>query len=247
MKAAFVPAVLAILLTAPLAQPSAAQQAPLSDEAVAALTGEWSGTILVSPAVSQDVRWRFERTPSGELRGFMGPADMGAPSIPMQSIVSEGGALRFTVTSQGGEFIGTISEGVAAGTWRQGQRQAVILTRSGSDAGGGAPPSGGANSAILGQWEARPAASPDGPPRTYFRFELGDAGELIGFTGDTPGTVTTPLSEVELVGTEWSFRVPADAPAVRRITAELSGDAATGGAFMGIEAALTMRKAMPRE
>ncbi|MEX1257249.1 MAG: hypothetical protein WEG36_06500 [Gemmatimonadota bacterium] len=209
MQTTIVPTVLAFLLAVIPAHTVVAQQQALTEEAVVALTGEWSGTIVVGPTLSQDVRWRFERTSSGEFLGFMGPVAMGAPTIPMQNITSEGVTLRFAVNSQNAEFVGSISDGAATGTWRQGQWGSAILTRPDPDTGRDALPSGGAYSMVLGQWAGRPGESPDGPPNTYFRFELGDAGELIGFAGDTPGTITTPLANVVLMGSELSFQAPA--------------------------------------
>lgn len=218
-----------------------AQRTTLSEEAVVALTGNWSGTIVVDQTRSQDVLWRFERAPSGELTGLMGPAAMGAPTIPMQNIESDGIDLSFTVDSQFGEYVGRISDGEAMGTWRQGQTGTVILTRSDADAGGDVP-DGGAYSIVLGPWEGRQGGSPDGPPNSFFRFELGDSGELIGFAGDSPEAVGTPLESVALVGSELSFQAPASPPTVREFTGDISGGTATGVWFQGVEASITMRR-----
>lgn len=247
MKTTLAVALQSLLLALIPAGAVVAQQSTLSEEAIAALAGNWSGTIVVDPTVSQDVLWRFDRSASGELFGFMGPATMGTATIPMQNIASDAVDLSFTVDSQYGRFLGRISEGEATGTWTQGQSGSVTLTRSEADGPPDAGQDGGPYSIVLGRWEGRQGGNPNGAPMAFFRFELGDAGELIGFAGDSPEATNTPLGSVALTGSELTFEAPAQAPSIRRFSGDISEDAATGVWFQGIEASITMRKTAPRE
>jgi hypothetical protein len=230
-----------LLVTALAASVVVAQQTPPSDGAVAVLSGNWAGRI--GDAVrGQDVLWRFERTPSGELEGFMGPAATGSANFPMENIAFDGSALSFTVDSQNGRFAGKIVSGQATGTWMGGQWRSVNLTRSTLDQPDGSTADGGPNTRPIGRWEIRQGDTREGPPAAYLRFALGASGELLGFTGSTPGTITTPLAEVSLNGATVTFRVPSPAPAVRRFTGEISGSAGAGTLFEGAELPITMDK-----
>jgi hypothetical protein len=80
---------------------------------------------------------------------------------------------------------------------------------------------------------------------SYFLFELGDQGQLIGSVGDAPETFIRQLESIELVGSEFSSRPPSQAPEVRWLTGQIFGDTAFGTFFQGIEASMTMRKAAP--
>lgn len=246
MRITLAAALSSLLLAVIPAKALVAQQPTLSEDAIAGLTGSWSGTIVVDQTISQDVGWLFERAASGELVGYMGPTAMGTPTIPMQNLASDGEELRFTVDSQYGEFIGRMSAGEATGMWRQGQSGPVTLTRAG--VGQDDPDSnGGPYSPVVGRWEGRQGGSPDAQPMAYFRFALGDSGELIGFAGDAPEATTTPLQNVELTGSQLTFQAPAPAPSIRRFTGDISGDAAAGTWFQGIEAQITMKRTGPLE
>ena len=234
-------AVPAVLVAAVAASVVVAQQTRASDEAVAVLSGNWAGRI--GDAVrGQDVLWRFERTSSGELAGFMGPAATGSATIPMQNIAFDGSALSFAVESQNGRFVGKIVRGQATGTWMGGQWRSVNLTRSALDRPDGATADGGPIARVIGRWEIRQGDTREGPPATYLRFALSASGELLGFTGGMPEAITTPLAEVSLNGSILTFRVPSPGPAVRRFTGDISGGAGAGTVFEGAELPITMDK-----
>jgi hypothetical protein len=232
-------AVPSVLVTAVAASVVVAQQTRPSDEAVAVLSGNWAGRIG-DGVIGQDVLWRFERTSPGGLAGFMGPAATGTATFPMQNIAFDGTALTFTVDSQNGRFAGTIARGQATGTWMGGKWRSVNLTRSALDRPDGSTADGGPITRLIGRWEIRQGDTREGPPATYLRFALGTSGELLGFTGGAPETITTPLAEVSLNGSILTFRVPSPAPAVRRFTGDIS--AGGGTVFEGAELPITMDK-----
>jgi hypothetical protein len=230
-----------VLVSAVAAGVVVAQQTRPSNEAVAVLSGNWAGRIG-DEVRGQDVLWRFERTSSGEIEGFMGPAATGSATFPMQNITFDGSALSFTVDSQNGRFAGKIAKGQATGSWMGGKWRPVNLTRSALDRPDGATAAAGPTARLIGRWEIRQGDTREGPPATYLRFALGASGELLGFTGAMPETITTPLAEVSLKGSILTFRVASPGPAVRRFTGEISGSAGTGTVFEGAELPITMDK-----
>ncbi len=80
-----------------------------------ALIGEWTG-VMSFGSRSLDIQWRFERTNSGQLIGYMGQVDRGGARISMDNLIVTDNELNFTINGEG-SYAGQISATEVVGTW----------------------------------------------------------------------------------------------------------------------------------
>ncbi len=90
-----------------------------NDPSLSRVIGEWEGKIEIGKTRAQQILWRFEISDSGELVGFMGPANRGVAWIPMQNLVLTDSEISFDVKSQKGKYKGLLTEDKVSGTWSQ--------------------------------------------------------------------------------------------------------------------------------
>ena len=187
-----------LLVVAAVWVPASAEAQVASQEGANSVTGEWEGSL----GDSFGVLWRFERSDTGALIGFMGPATQGVATLPMQNLVIADSALSFTIATQG-SYSGQISSAGIAGTWTNDAGVvATPLTMNRRVAP--EPVSDEIAAGVVGNWEGSLGGSFD----VVWRFELSSTGTLVGFMGPAAqGIATLPMEKLVVTEAELSFTI----------------------------------------
>ncbi len=201
------------------------------------VTGEWEGIL----GDSFGVLWRFERSDTGALIGFMGPATQGVATLPMQNLAIVDSRLSFTIATQG-SYAGQISAAGIAGTWTNDagvvETPLTMSRRVPPD-----PVSEEIASGVVGNWEGSLGDSFD----VIWRFELSSIGTLVGFMGPAAqGIPTLPMQQLVVKDTEINFTISGQGDYVGSVT-----EAGIAGVWHddegALEAPLEMTRAKERQ
>ncbi|MBN1238658.1 MAG: hypothetical protein JXB36_09155 [Gammaproteobacteria bacterium] len=199
------------------------------------VSGTWAGKLAVAPDTELDVHFVLTRTTDGAYTAMVTSPDPGGIKDVAASAVSfDGSTLSVTVDALSGAYEGTLADGRITGEWRQ-QGTAIPLALMPYEA----PVLSQAEiDLLLGQWTGKLTAGAE--LTIVFRFETGEAGELVGFV-DSPdqGVRGIPISNIELADGELTFRIPR----VNGVyTATVDGEAMTGTWTQGQPLPLNMTR-----
>lgn len=183
------------------------QAATLSDEAMATLMGQWLGK-LVTPGLTFNMVFHFERNEAGEFVGFVQNADAGPQKQPMTDITLDGQDFLFRVGGGAAEYRGTLSGDTITGKLKQGPQEmelnvergeyvAVTPTLSLTDAD---------YEQLAGKWSGQL-----GPLTLVLRVERNDEGTIVAFI-DSPTQGATDLLVTSASLTDGQLAVALTAP-----------------------------------
>ena len=186
------------------------QEPTLSPEYIDLLMGRWQGK-LDSPVADFTMVFRFEKSDSGDLVGFLDVPAQAAQDIPISDIIMVDGSLTLKIKLAMSEYKATWSGTEFEGKWIQGGQEIPLVLRK----GGTAPIdrltlSKASFDRLAGPWNGE-LAIPQGPLKAItvvLRFEKTAQDDMIGFM-DAPdqGRSGLPITEASLEGGIFNFKI----------------------------------------
>ncbi len=181
----------------------------IAQEAPDPFAGSWEGRLTV-PGASLRLVFHFNASDDGSYSGTMDSPDQGAAGIPLGTVTVDGDNIVAGVPAAAGEYSGTLTDGLLAGTWSQsGQTFPLELTKQEEDEETEQTPATLPDTDVQGSWIGTLMAPAGVQLRVVFNLTKTEAGSLTG-TLDSPdqGANGIPLGEISGSGESITINVP---------------------------------------
>lgn len=186
------------------------EEPSLSPEAVGILMGRWQGK-LDSPVADFMMVFRFEKSGSGDLVGFLDVPAQAARGIPISEIIMDSENLIVKIKPAMAEYRATRAGDGFDGKWIQGGQEIPLVLKKGGKAQIDLLDLSKASFDILsGPWNGK-LDIPQGPLKTItvvLRFEKTTQGDIVGFM-DAPdqGRSGLPITGASVVDGAFNFKI----------------------------------------
>jgi len=185
------------------------EEPKLSPEAIDMLLGRWQGK-LQHPAADFTFVFRFEKSDTGDLAGFLDIPAQGARGIAVNEILMDKGNLTLKLNAAAAQYKATFADNRFDGKWIQSAQEIPLsLERAGEEEMAPLDISQDSYGKLSGHWNGKltiPQASIT--VTMVLRFEKDEQGGIFGFR-DSPdqGVSGIPIAEAKLDNGGFSFKM----------------------------------------